>query len=272
VRSIDLERALIESTERVRKRVDEIAKTGRRNRSLGIGASGDRTIFADKEAEDEIVDTISRVGEIGVLSEEAGWVGDLEADTLAIVDPLDGSSNFERGIPFYCSSIAVAKGRTLNDVFLAVVRDLVSGTVYVARKGRGAKKGGRPIVTSRAKRLDEDVVGIDMSRGTRGLLQGLVPILVGAKRQVHFGANALELCFLSDGNIDAFVDLRGRIRISDFAASYLIAKEAGAVITDPDGGPLNPAFELGRGFSFVASANPRLHKDILKHLQPSGAG
>ena len=81
---------------------------------------------------------------------------------------------------------------------------------------------------------------------------------------MHLGANALELCLLAEGRIDAFVDVRGKIRITDFAAAYLIASEAGAKITDADGKKLRPEFDLGHRFSFVASANPSLHKEILQ--------
>jgi myo-inositol-1(or 4)-monophosphatase len=89
-------------------------------------------------------------------------------------------------------------------------------------------------------------------------------------RHVHLGANALELCYVADGTLDAFVDLREKIRITDFAAAYLIAKEAGARITNADGGELRPRFELGHGFSFVASATDSLHSEILRLCKQPG--
>jgi myo-inositol-1(or 4)-monophosphatase len=91
------------------------------------------------------------------------------------------------------------------------------------------------------------------------------------KRQVHFGANALEICYLAEGSIDAFVDLRMRIRITDIAAAYLIASEAGAVITDEAGEELKPRFELARGLNFVASANRELHSTILGITRGDGS-
>jgi myo-inositol-1(or 4)-monophosphatase len=265
-----MEKVLIESTMRVRARVEEIARSGKREDSVGVGASGDKTILADKVAENEILDAIRSEGKISVLSEEAGWVGDPGSNVLAIVDPLDGSSNFEKGIPFYCTSVAVSEGKTLDGIFLAVVRDLVSGAVYVARKGKGASKDGKKVVTGDVTKVGDAVIGIDMSRADKEIAASLAPLVTAARRQVHFGANALEMCYLAEGKIDAFVDLRGRIRISDFAAAHLIAKEAGATITDPSGGQLNPEFEVGKGFSFVASANARLHKEILELCRPHG--
>ena len=87
---------------------------------------------------------------------------------------------------------------------------------------------------------------------------------------MHLGANALELCYLAEGKIDAFVDIRGEIRITDFAAAYLIAAEAGAVITDENGGKLEPDFDLRERFSFVGSANEFIHKEILELCRKSG--
>ena len=255
---------LLSATESVWRRVSDLSGRGGRGKSVGVGAAGDRTIYADKKAEDELLKALGRVKGVRVLSEEAGDAGDPEGRTLAIVDPLDGSSNFERGIPFYCTSVAVVEGRRLEDVRAAVVRDLVSGDAFAAVKGGGARKNGKPIETSRVTDLSAAVVGADLSRSSPDLVSGLGPLIGAVKRQVHLGANALEICYVADGRTDAFVDLRGRIRITDFAGAYLIAKEAGAVITDGSGGRLDPPLDLEHRFSFVASANASLHGELLR--------
>ncbi len=257
------ERYLLSATEEVRKRVSPLATRGGRGRTVGVGAAGDHTIYADKLAETILLQRLGKVGGVRVLSEEAGDAGDEGGWTLAVVDPLDGSSNFERGIPFYCTSVAVAEGGTLDGVVAGVVRDLVTGDAYSATKGGGARKNGRPIKASRRSGAADSVVGIDLSRGPPGLAQGLAPLLAGIKRQVHLGANALELCYLAEGKTDAFVDLRGSMRITDFAAAYLVAAEAGAVVTDGRGGRLSPKFDLAHRFSFVASGNAAMHRQVL---------
>lgn len=261
------EKVLLDATGKVRQRVASIASEGRRRERVGVGASGDKTLLADKEAEDEILSALDRAGGVKVLSEEAGSRGDSRARTLAVVDPLDGSSNYEIGIPFYCSSVAIVEGESLDSMLLGVVRDLVSGDVFVGRRGNGSTKNGKPIRTSRTSKLASSVVGIDISRGSADSVKRLAPLVSRVKRQVHFGANALELCYLADGRIDSFVDIRGRIRITDFAAAYLIAKEAGAVFTDADGEALSPAFDLKDRFGFVGSANEALHKEILQVIR-----
>jgi myo-inositol-1(or 4)-monophosphatase len=269
VRPEDLEKVLVAATERVQEKVSSIASQGRRRERVGIGASGDKTLLADKAAEDEILRALKDAGHLRILSEEAGMVGEERARTLAVVDPLDGSSNFETGIPFYCTSVAVVEGDSLDEVALGLVRDLVTGDVYVGRRGKGATKNGEPIRTTESVKIQDAVIGVDVSRGSADMVRMLAPLASGVRRQVHFGANALELCFLADGRIDAFVDVRGKIRITDFAAAYLIAKEAGAVFTDSKGKPLRPKFNLEDRFGFVGSASTGLHKEILRLIQTS---
>ncbi|MDG7011401.1 MAG: fructose-1,6-bisphosphatase [Nitrososphaerota archaeon] len=264
MKEAEWEQVLLAATEKVWLKVGPLAERGRRGRVVGVGAAGDQTIFADKLAEDIILTALSKRGPLRLLSEEAGSLGDEGARTIAVVDPLDGSSNFEHGIPFYCTSVAIAAGDSAEDVEVGVVRDLVNGDVYTARKGRGARKNGKPIGTSRMTDPAKAVVGVDLSRGPPGLAAALAGLMEGVKRQVHFGANALELCYLAEGKTDSFVDLRGRMRITDFAAAALIAREAGAVVTGPGGRGLSLPFDLKHRFSFVASANPTMHRKVLE--------
>jgi len=264
VSPLEWERLLLDATERVGARVSEVARRGERGCSIGIGASGDRTLLADKAAEDELLQALERGGDVRVLSEEAGFMGPSRGEVLAVVDPLDGSSNFERGIPFYCTSVAIVEGDSVADITVGVVRDLVTGDVYHAMKGKGAKKNGVPIRSGEVASVSGAVIGVDLSRSKSSLVAGLSDLISAARRQVHFGANALEFCYVADRTIDAFVDLRGSIRITDFAAACVIAKEAGAIITGPDGKRLDLVFDLKHRFSLVASANGALHKEILE--------
>jgi len=143
--------------------------------------------------------------------------------------------HYARGLPFYCTSIAVLEGPSLEDVKYGLVRNLISEESYFAEKGRGAERDGTPIRTSKATTLSDSCVGIDMSKASRATVERLVPLIAAVRKPAHFGANALEHAFLADGKIDAFVDIRDRMRVVDFAAGYLIAMEAGAVFSGPDG-------------------------------------
>jgi myo-inositol-1(or 4)-monophosphatase len=260
-----------EASRRTQELVSGLA-ISERGRVIGVGASGDKTLLVDKVAEDEMLMAVADVEGLRILSEEAGTSGNRTARTLMVLDPLDGSANFERGIPFYCTAVAVAEGERLDDIVFGLVRDLVSGDVYSAVKGGGATKNGTPIRASGAVDPAECVVDIDMSRGTPELVAGLGELVRGIRRQVHYGANALEMCLLADGRFDAFVDLRGKMRVTDFAAPYLISKESGAKITEGDGSPLNPALDLAERFSFVAAGNPTLHGRILALCRKGNGG
>jgi fructose-1,6-bisphosphatase/inositol monophosphatase family enzyme len=270
VKPEEWEKLLLGATERVRGRVSALARRGEGRNSVGMGASGDRTLLADRVAEDELMEALLSVTGTRILSEEAGFRGDPDGSTLAVVDPLDGSSNFARGIPFYCTSVAVVEGNSLGDIKVGVVRDLVTGDVYHAVRGKGTKKNGAPVRTSGLTDVSRAVVGIDISRGSCELIGRLAPLISSASRQVHFGANALELSCVSDGTIDAFADTRDKIRITDLAAAYLVAAEAGAEISDARGRELRAVFDLEHRLSFVASANVRLHKEILRLCRSAG--
>jgi myo-inositol-1(or 4)-monophosphatase len=269
VNAAEWEELLLSATQTVWKKVRPLAQGGSRGRSVGVGAAGDRTIFADKVAEDILLKALTK-RKTRALSEEAGLVEGEERWPLAVVDPLDGSSNFERGIPFYCTSVAITEGDSVDDIAVGVVRDLVNGDVYTARRGKGAKKNGKTIRTSRTNEASRAVVGVDLSRSSPSLVSGLSALISGVKRQVHLGANALELCFLAEGRTDAFVDLRGRMRITDFAAAYLILAEAGGSVTDSDGRKLELKYDLEHRFSFVASGNSKMHEIVLELCRGSG--
>jgi len=235
----------------------------------GQGAGGDITMKVDADAERSIMDLVrGQVSDVRFVTEEAGVVGPSTATWTVVVDPIDGSANYARGLPFYCTSIAVLEGSSLEGAKHGMVRNLISEETYYAEKGRGAERDGTPVRTSKAKRLQDSCVGIDMSKAPRATVERLVPLIAAVRKPAHFGANALEQAFLADGKVDAFVDIRDRMRVVDFAAGYLIAKEAGAVMSDPLGKPVNTMVSLEEKFNVVASCNATLHEKILKILNP----
>ena len=263
----DWRELLSEACERARKVARRESSGGRRSIEVGVGAAGDKTLVVDREAEREILDVLSDVPSLRILSEEKGRLGSRGAPRIAVIDPIDGSSNFARGLPFYCTSIAIARGATLRDVEHAMVMNLVNGEVYYAERGRGATKNGEPIATSSQTKLTDSVMGIDLSRAGEPAISGLVPLISRIKKQVHLGANALELCLLAEGKLEATIDARQMIRVTDVAAGYLISREAGAIMTTPQGEELNPAFDLKARFSYVASANASIHDQIIDSLR-----
>lgn len=267
---VEWESLLREAAERVQVVRDRLVSSKRGTEKLGQGAGGDVTMRVDEEAEEEIIALIRQKGDVRLVAEEHGESGPRGARWTAVIDPIDGSSNFERGVPFYCTSIAILDGNRLDHAKCGLVRNLVNGDTYYAEAGARATKNGAEIWTSDVEDLREATLGIDLSRTTLPVVRSLNELVASIKRQMHFGANALETCFLAEGRLDGFVDVRGRIRIMDLAAGYLIAKQAGAVFSDEKGGALNPPITVNERFSAVGGANQLIHGRILAALKRRG--
>jgi len=239
---------------------------------LGIGAGGDATKKIDLVAEKAIVETLRKHDvSFTLISEESGVkeYGEDPHRSYVTTDPIDGTTNLMRGLPFYATSIAISGEPTLNKVHTALVADLFHGTTYTAQKGRGSYRNNQKIAPSSSTGLEEAVIGIDLNSYK---VERIVPQLTGliqkTKHIRHFGANALELCYVADGTTDAFIDIRGKLRTTDVAAAWLILEEAGAVITMPDGKPLNVCLDPKQKVEFVAAGNREMHKAILSLTKP----
>jgi myo-inositol-1(or 4)-monophosphatase len=239
---------------------------------LGVGAGGDRTKLVDLTAEKAIVEVFLRNGvSFTLISEESGIqeYGQTPKDYFVTVDPIDGTTNFMHGLPFFCCSIAVSDKPQLSAVFAAMVDDLVHGVTYLAEKGKGAYQNETKMAPSQATELKDAVVGLDLNTAkVRQIIPQLVDFIEATKHIRHFGANALELCFVAEGLTDAFVDIRGKLRTTDVAASFLILKEAGGIITDPQGQPIDVPLDPKQTIKFVASGNQTLHNTILNIVKP----
>jgi len=117
--------------------------------------------------------------------------------------------------------------------------------------------------------LEKAVVGLDLSAvGKKELITPLITVLEKTKHLRHLGANALELCYIADGTTDAFIDLRGKLRVTDIAGAYLILREAGGIMVTLEGKELNAPLTTTQRVSFIAAANKVLYETIKKLLRP----
>jgi myo-inositol-1(or 4)-monophosphatase len=235
--------------------------------NLGIGAGGDIMKPVDLVAETAIINTLKEHNvSFTLISEESGVkkIGPEAVSCFVTVDPIDGSTNFMHGLPFYACSIAVSRKRTLNDVYAGLVADLAHNVTYTAFEGTGAYRDGKRIETSKTAALEEAVIGLDLNTyKVEEIVPKLTALIAKTKHIRHFGANALELCYVANGLTDAFVDIRGKLRATDVAAGFLILKEAGGIITKPDNQMLNVKLDPKQTMSFVASGNMEIHKKIM---------
>ncbi|MBN2150033.1 MAG: fructose-1,6-bisphosphatase [Candidatus Lokiarchaeota archaeon] len=206
----------------------------------GSGAGGDVTKRVDALAEDCIVDAFRRAGRpMRIITEERGVVfvngggQDGEVGLVAIVDPVDGSFNATRNLPFFAVSIAIADGPLVRDITDAVVLNVSTGDVFSASRGEGAWLNGRPASVNRAAAsLAGAAMGVDVNP-KRGEFRRVALIdqyseLLDAPMKIRvLGSNALEACLVASGALDCFVDVRGNLRLFDIAAAWLIVREAG---------------------------------------------
>jgi myo-inositol-1(or 4)-monophosphatase len=159
---------------------------------------------------------------------------------LWIVDPLDGTTNFLHGHPFHCASVAVAvEGRPVAGAIVSGS----SGERWWASDGEGAFKGGRRIRVSERRRLLDALVGTGFPFKRLHLmpryLEQLDRVLRASAGVRRAGSAALDLCFLAQGSLDAFWE--EMLMPWDFAAGIVLVREAGGVLTGPDGRDLELA-------------------------------
>ena len=203
----------------------------RRREGQGRGAGGDITVLIDRVAEDVVLATLEPTG-IGILSEEIGLRPGSES-MLAVIDPIDGSLNAKRGMPGFSTSIALADGPTMADVWLGWVHDYGSGEEWVAERGRGVWVNGAPVVPDEAGAGPMlDLVALEGATPAR--VARAAPVMEGQVNRIRvLGSAALSMCQAAGGRVDAMVAL-GAVRAVDVAASVLIAREAGVVVGLPE--------------------------------------
>jgi myo-inositol-1(or 4)-monophosphatase len=232
--------------------------------SIGKGAGGDKTYQIDKRAEDIIISSLEDLDEpLSIVSEEYGLKEVLGGGSQVIIDPIDGSRNAINGVPFYCASIAVCDGTTFGDISLAYIINLLTGDEFWAEKGKGAFFNGEGIV-SQADDIfylvayEAQVPGRDIPK--------IVKLLAEGRRTRCLGATALDLALVAYGAVSVFVT-PAPSRSFDFAAGYLLVKEAGGIITDIGGESLeNVTAGLRTRSRLLASGNERLHEAALRYM------
>jgi len=237
---------------------------------FGIGAGGDVMKRIDLIAEKTLIETIENAGfSCTLVSEETGIrkIGENPASFYVTVDPIDGTTNATRGIPFMATSIAVSKKPYLSQIEAALVTDLYHNVVYTAKRGKGAYRNGAKAKPSELQSLNEAVIGIDFTHKAWEIADRLRPVLEQTKHLRHLGANALEICYVADGTTDSFIDLRGKLRVTDVAAAYMILKEAGGTITTLEGEELDAELAPTERVSFIAAGNKKLHEIIMDNIR-----
>lgn len=225
-----------------RDAVHAYATTAERAVETGRGEGGDTAYVIDRAAEDAIFGEIHSLDvPVTAVSEERGEIQISGGSEIRIVvDPVDGSLNAKRGLPFACVSIAVASGPRMSDVEVGCIAELdprISaddeprpGRDWWAVKREGAFRDGEPLPKLRPGPLE--VLGIETARPDLVAAASAAIQSVEARRIRVLGSVAMTLCLVAAGQLDAMLSLRP-IRSVDAAAAQLLVTEAGGAVAFP---------------------------------------
>lgn len=249
MRDESLLEALHETADAVRGALDGLGDWGLAGTRAGQYKS-------DLVADSVAVAVLDAAG-LGVLSEESG-LHHPERDLIAVLDPVDGSTNASHGLPWWATSVCALD---VAGPVAAVVVNQVTGTRWEAVRGAGARCDGQPIRPSTCTRMADAFVA----------LAGLPPSHLGWRQYRTIGAAALDLCAVASGTFDAYVDCGVDAHGPwDYLGGLLVCTEAGATVADADGRDLVARGHADRRTP-VAGATSRLCEEALNSLRRARA-
>ncbi|QFU75075.1 inositol monophosphatase [Halioglobus maricola] len=218
----------------------------------------------DINAEQEIAYQLRKAyPDHAILGEESGLDGDADAEYTWIIDPLDGTTNFARGIPHFAISIACIHRGKLEH---AVVLNPILREEFTASRGRGAALNGHRLRVSKRNSLDGALLGtgIPFKGHCDDKLEAYaksVEILAGQTAGIRrAGSAALDLAYVAAGRFDAFWEVG--LAKWDIAAGALLVKEAGGLVADFNGS--EGYLESGN----IVAGNPKCFKAVLQATKP----
>ena len=250
----------------IRGVLERLPTRSEREPVLRLGEGGDDTTAIDQAAEDAVVERLSALSQDFVLvSEELGTRSfGTGGPRTVVVDPIDGSVNAKRGIPFFSFSLAVAEGGTMGDVAFGYVYDFGSGEEWTAERGGGACLDG---VRLGAQRPKDTIEILSFEGTTTPAIADRVAHAVGiAGRLRVMGSLALSLCHLAAGRVDGVVSLKPA-RSVDIAAAQLLVRECGLAIELFEDPPFVDApLDLAVRSRVAAAGSPELVRELAHAL------
>jgi len=225
-------------------------------------ARNDFVSDVDRGAEAEIVNVLRKsYPDHSILGEESGWIGDSDAEYKWIVDPLDGTTNFLHGYPYFSVSIALTHKDRLDQ---AIVYNPVSQELFTASRGDGAWLNNKRLRVSKTTHLNKALLGTGFPYRTgqdldfyQRTLRHYTEKSGGIRRA---GSAALDLAAVAAGRLDG-VWLVG-LSAWDIAAGALLIREAGGLLNDLSGG--DNWMESGE----VLAGTPKVHHEMLQVMKP----
>ena len=251
--------------------LDELPTRLERETVVGEGAGGDETTAVDAAAERAAVARLEELQaggvEFSLVSEELGERSFGAATPVLVLDPIDGSMNAKRGVPFFAVSLAVADGPTMADVIFGYVFDFGTKEEWVARRGEGAFLNGE-LLTGPGPKEEPEILSFEATR-TDSVAAQLGDMVGFAPRTRIMGSLALTLCHLAAGRVDAVCSLKPA-RSVDIAAAQLLVTERGFAIDLPDRPPFAEApLDVSPHSRVVSAATHGLCTELYRRLSAS---
>jgi myo-inositol-1(or 4)-monophosphatase len=250
--------------------VKPIVGTEEGGKVIKMGADGTPTKYIDLVAEDKVIEILEQTERpVTLISEEIGElkIGKGHSEAVFVVDPLDGTRNALKNIPAYpkglSNSLEDLHKLTIGDIELGFVKNFATDDIYSAQKGKGARLNGEPIKPSSRKDVMGSSIGAYIYRADISKVDRLCQTVSSMR---ILGSVAIELCYVADGTYDAFLDVRGNLRIVDISAAKLIIEESMGIVTDERCRSLKSGLNVTDRTSIIASCNKDFHKGIIEIL------
>ncbi len=236
--------------------------------TVGINAKGDRQRHFDVAADRWIRSWLTEHCASGVVESEEETdvleLGNEQDGYRFIVDPVDGSDNYARGLPLSALSVAILPRDAplrVDQVLYGLVGDASRDDPVVAARDQGAYRGAGRLHTSKVNRLRDAVLSCELNHwAPNGSLAKTLESCAGVRA---YGCASRALCLVAEGALDAHIDVRSRLTPESFLAGSLRVTEAGGYVSRLDGKPLGPFRSLQDCTTLVAAATRELAEEII---------
>lgn len=263
---VDFVKIIEEALRSAREAVNESLRSGWGLKTRGIGAYGDRSYGFDLAAEKVIIDTITyRLKNVTIISEELGVFGSKNPDYYVIIDPLDGSKNASRGIPFYSSVIIISKTLSSEDIVASGVIDHSTGEIFIGDRDGYIEIAGGGSRLSKTSSLKDACILINHNSFKSGKYYGWARnIVLESGTSLFLSSTALEICYILMGRVDGYVCLDDALRPFDFMASIFLLRNCGGayIILSEDNLVKEINLSEGKKFGVIATCS----KDLLQEI------
>lgn len=235
---------------------------------------GDKTLLLDVKAEDAIISVLSNSDiSFEILTEEKGFIkNEDKPEYLALIDPIDGSANLERGIPLVSIGISLVPYKdemTSDDAEISVIKSVFTDETYVAVAGKGVTRNGTQVKPAAPVELKDAIISYDVKKTwDKEYMEQSIRTISSVHDIRRSASNLLDLCWTASGFLDGMVDLRDMLPIIHLCGTHMVF-EAGGYVLDENGERFCSPLEQNRMMNFVAASNETLAREILARFNGS---